>query len=613
MIENLRILASKFRNLLSQLAYVPRALKLVWSAAKRWTLDWFFLLALQGFLPVAAVYLTKLFVNSLVNALNSESPGTGFGRVLLFAVLMAAVMVMTEACRMATRWIQGHQAELVRDHIRFLIHEKSAAVDMAFYDSADFYDHLHRARDESGYRPVALIESMGGLLQNTLTLFAMAAVLIPFGFWIPLALFISTLPAFFIVLDAGVREHKWARKVTTDERRSWYYDWLLTSSETAAELRLFGLGNHFSKAYQDLRGRLREGQLKLARSQAAGELAAGLAALGIAGAAMVWMMRRVFLGLASLGDLALFYQAFNQGQGLMRSLLQSVGKIYANSLFLGNLFEFLDLEPKVVDPASPRSASLRLQDGIHFHDVTFHYPGARQPVLKNFSLFIPAGQTVAIVGSNGAGKSTLIKLLCRLYDPQKGKIEMDGVDLRQMNLSDLRRRITVLFQQPVHYNTTVQENIGLGDLAGSELSFINAAAEAAGADSMISGLPKGYATILGNAFVGGKELSVGQWQKIALARAFLRQAPLILLDEPTSAMDSWAETSWLERFQSLAAGRTVVMITHRFTTAMRADMIHVMDEGRILESGSHHELLAKEGLYAGSWQAQMKQGVPQYR
>jgi ATP-binding cassette subfamily B protein len=422
-----------------------------------------------------------------------------------------------------------------------------------------------------------------------------------------MVLFISTLPAFFIVLDASVREHKWGRKVTTDERRSWYYDWLLTGGETAAELRLFGLGNHFSRAYQELRKWLRSGRLKIAQSQALGELAAGIAALGITGAAMIWMIRRAFLGLASLGDLALFYQAFNQGQGLMKSLLQNVGKIYSNSLFLGNLFEFLDLKPQIVDPADPLPAPLSLRTGIRFHNLTFRYPHSVKPALKDFNLSIPAGQIVAMVGPNGAGKSTLIKLLCRFYDPEAGKIEFDGIDLREMSIQELRRRITVLFQQPVHYNLTVRENIGLGDLkSASDVDKIKSAAEASGASELISHLPQGYSTMLGNWFTGGRELSVGEWQRIALARAFLRKAPVILLDEPTSSMDSWAETNWLERFRLLAAGRTVVLITHRFTTAMTADLICVMSEGRIVESGSHEELLASGGLYAQSWTKQME-------
>jgi ATP-binding cassette subfamily B protein len=291
----------------------------------------------------------------------------------------------------------------------------------------------------------------------------------------------------------------------------------------------------------------------------------------------------------------------------MRSLLLDVGQIYGNSLFLGNLFEFLDLQPRVVDPPAARPAPARLRHGIRFRDVTFRYPGSERLALSHFDLFIPAGRTVAIVGENGAGKSTLIKLLCRFYDPEDGRIELDGVDIRDLALDDLRRLITVLFQSPVSFQATAAENIALGDIAAaSDAAAIEAAARGAGAHELIARLPHAYDSALGKWFADGAELSGGEWQRVALARAYLRHAQLILLDEPTSFMDSWAEADWFERLRALAARRTAVIITHRFTIAMRADTIHVMREGRIVESGSHEQLLERDGLYAQSWFEQMR-------
>jgi ATP-binding cassette subfamily B protein len=290
----------------------------------------------------------------------------------------------------------------------------------------------------------------------------------------------------------------------------------------------------------------------------------------------------------------------------MRSLLDGVGQVYTNALFLGNLFDFLALRPGVTDPPRPVAAPRILQTGIRFRQVTFRYPGSERVALRDFNLTIPAGQVAALVGPNGAGKSTLIKLLCRLYDPDAGRIEVDGIDLKSLEIAKLRRLIAVLFQQPVHYSATVSENIKLGSLTDAGRAEVEEAARAAGADEPVAHLPHGYDTLLGKWFAGGTELSVGEWQRLALARAFLRQAPILLLDEPTSAMDSWAEADWHERFRRLAAGRTVLIITHRFTTAMRADIIHVMVEGRIAESGAHPELVARGGLYARSWAAQMK-------
>ncbi|MBM2813157.1 MAG: Xenobiotic-transporting ATPase [Chloroflexi bacterium] len=525
---------------------------------------------------------------------------------LFLVALMGGVMVLSELLRSLSTWVRTAQSELVQDYVAGLVHERSIAADLAFYEWPEFYDHLHRARQDAGQRPTALLEGTGSLAQNAITLIAMAAVLVPLDPWLPLALVGSMVPALYVVLHHGLRQYHWRLRTTADERRSWYYDWLLTDGETAAELRLFGLGKHFAAAYQAVRLRLRSERVRLVRDQSISEVVAGAFALLVSAAATAWMVWKAAQGLVSLGDLAFFYQAFNQGQKLGRSLLDNVNRVYQSLLFLGNLFEFFDLQPKVVDPEEPELIRKGAAPEIRFRNVTFRYPGSDRVALRDFALTVPAGQIAAIVGPNGAGKSTVIKLLCRLYDPDSGSVEVDGTDVRNLRQEELRQQTSVLFQQPVHYNSTVSENIALGDLtAQPSAAEIEAAARASGAAELIDRLPEGYDTLLGKWFVSGTELSVGEWQRIALARAFLRQAPLILLDEPTSAMDSWAEADWIKRFRSLAAGRTVIIITHRFTTAMRADVIHVMAEGQIDESGRHDELVALGGRYAQSWEGQM--------
>jgi ATP-binding cassette, subfamily B, bacterial len=600
------ILQVRLRELATQLPYLPQALRLVWSAAPRHTAIWLALLLFLGMLPIAIVYLTRSLVDGLLSAVRSATPLESGRHAFLLMILMAGLLLVGEIGRVASTWVRTAQAELVQDHISGLIQAKSAGVDLAFYDNADFYDRLHRARDEAGYRPTALLESMGGLAQNGITLFSMMAVLLPFGAWLPLVLLVSTLPALYVVLRAALNRHYWRQRTTSDERRTSYYDWLLTAGETAAEIRLFGLGDHFQSAFRALRTRLRMERLVLAAQQGSAELIAGLFAFTTSGGALLWMAWKALHGLISLGDLAMLYQAFQQGMRLSRALLENVGQLYSNTLFLGNLFEFLAMQPKVVTAACPKPLDAA-RPTICFRNVSFRYPGTDRPALRDLDLEIPDGHITAIVGSNGAGKSTIAKLLCRFYDPDQGCVELNGIDLRSFDLEALRRSITVLFQQPTHYNATGAENIALGDVVSRPpRGDIESAAEAAGADEILRGLPSGYDQLLGRWFENGVELSVGEWQRVALARAFLRQAPILILDEPTSAMDPWAEAEWLGRFRELAAGRTAVVITHRLTTARIADTIYLLTGGHVVEHGSHEELVSAGGLYARAWLSQTR-------
>ena len=613
----LSILSAKLRKALAQLPYLPRALALVWEVARPWTIAWIVLLIVQGLLPAATVYLTKLVVDGVVAAVNNGSSWPSVSRVLILLAVLAGVLLLMEIVRAGINWVCAVQTELLRDHLTALIHQKSITVDLAFYELSDYYDHLHRARLEASYRPVALLGNLGALLQHGITLIAMGAILIPLGPWLALALLLSTLPALYVVIHYATCEHRWRQRATADDRRAWYYDWVMTTAEAAAELRLFGIGGYFQTAYNALRGRLRRERLELTRKQSLAELGASLAALIVIGAAMGWIVWRALHGLVTLGELALIYAAFNQGQGLMRTLLENAGQLYANSLFLGSLFEFLALKPLVTEVAAARAKRIdRVETGISFNRVSFSYPGVAARALDDFSMFVPAGKFVAIVGPNGAGKSTLVKLLCRFYDPDSGSVDIDGIDLKQFPTGQLRKAITVLFQQPFHYSATVRENIAYGDLHlnGGEVlkcaqvlkgGEVLEAISAAGATEIVARLPHHEETLLGRWFAGGTELSVGEWQRIALARAFLRRGPIMILDEPTSALDPWAEADWLQRFRQLARGRTSIIITHRFTTAMHADIIHVMHEGQIVESGSHLRLIEEKGLYAESWARQM--------
>ena len=392
------------RKLLAQLPYLPRALALVWSAARYWTLAWGLLLVVQGLLPVATVYLTRQVVDRLAQAVGSSGGRAAVQPLLLPLSLMVAVMLASRVLGSVTNWIRTAQSELVRDHISDLIHAQSVALDLAFYDSPDYYDRLHRARNDASYRPLMLLENLGSLFQNGITLVAMAAVLLRFGLWLPLALVVSALPAFAVLLQTNRREHQWTLRTTPEQRRVWYYDWLLTGRDPAAELRLYDLGPRFRTAYQALRRRLRLEKLQLAQTRILSGLVAGLLALVLSGLALGWTVWRAVQGFLTLGDLALLYQAFNQGQGLMRSLLENLGQVYSHSLFLGDLYDFLGLRPRVVTPLTPAPSPSCLREGICFEAVSFRYPGSERLALRSLDLRIPSGQKVALVGANGAGK-----------------------------------------------------------------------------------------------------------------------------------------------------------------------------------------------------------------
>ena len=602
--QNLTVFNTRITKLVAQFPHFRRAVKLVWVAAPRWTAASLFLVILQSLLPVVTVYLIKSVVDSLTRVMRGDHSPESVRSAIYLVVAAAFVQLLTEVVRSLAKWIRTSQTQIVQDYVYSLILKKSTSVDMGFYDSPQFYDDLYIAREEAKYRPLALVESLSSMLQSFFTLIAMAAVLLRFGLMIPIALILSTLPALYVLLHYTERQHQWKLRNIQNERWAGYYSTILCMKEVAAEIRIFNLGDFFLARFESIRKHLRSEHLRLHRHQGTSELVAAIVGYTTSGAALAWMVWKTTQNSLSFGDLAMFYTAFNQGQQLMRALLENVRQAYDNSLFLGHLFEFLELQPRIISKSempAPESG------GFVFRNVTFSYPGSGRNALTDFNLTIPAGKITAIVGANGAGKTTLIKLLCRFYDPDRGSIEMNGIDVRDYDLHSLRQKITVLFQDPVHYVASVSESIGYGDIGRPlENSSIRKAAEDAGAQEVISRLPSDYDTLLGKLFITGMELSVGEWQRIALARAFFRQAPVILLDEPTSAMDSWAENDWMNRFRQLVQGQTTLIITHRFTTAMRADTIHVMKSGQIIESGTHEELIALSGQYAQSWFSQME-------
>jgi ATP-binding cassette, subfamily B, bacterial len=598
---------SLFLRLKEQEINWRRSFQLIWAASPFHTASWGVLLIIQGILPGLLVYLTKLVVDSLVVAVNSQGDWEKVRPAVFFIVVTGVVMLASDVIQSLLEMVRTVQVDLIQDYVKNLVHQKAATVDIAHFESPEYHDRLEQATSDGANRPLSLLESIGGLVQNSITLIVVAGLLIQYTVWLPLILLISTLPAFFIVLRYDREYNRWWRKTTSDRRWIHYFDVLLTHRATIAEVRAFDLSPQFQSRYQDLRKRLRTEKLEQMRRLGIAKLLTGVLSLGILGAAVGWMGWRTFAGALTLGDLALFYQAFNRGQGLMRSLLSSLGQIIKNSLFLTALFEFLDLKSNVTDPETPVETPPSLKEGIRFRNVSFRYPGTERYVLRDFSLFIPAGKSVAIVGVNGSGKTTLTRLICRFYDPESGSVEFDGIDIKRFSVKNLLRMITNTFQMPLNFHAPANESIAMGDVAASaSAAEIENAARSAGAHDFISQLPKKYDTLLGRGHGDGTELSGGEWQRLALARAYFRKAPIVLLDEPTSAMDSWAEADWFRRFRELTKNLTAVLITHRFTIAMRADIIFVMHKGEVIESGTHAELLKLNGHYAKSWKEQMQ-------
>ncbi|MCS3653389.1 ATP-binding cassette subfamily B protein [Salinibacter ruber] len=523
---------------------------------------------------------------------------------------MGLVLLLQQVTKAVNGWIQTAQSQHVEDYIQKLIHDQAGSLDLAFYESSEYYDTLNQASNRASSKSLEVLQQVGGLLQNGITLVTIAAILVPYGLWIPLVLIFSTLPALYVVVKHNRKYHDWWERRTMDQRRARYYDMMLTYDFAAQEIRAFDLGDHFAEAYSDVREWLRGERIELEKNKSLATIGAGLTALAAMAAVMGVMAWRAMRGLATIGDLGLFYRSFREGQSLMRNLLQNAGKLYTNAMFLEHLFDFLAFEPTIQDPEEPREEDPLPEDAITFEEVSFRYPETEEYVLEDFDLTLPARKVTAIVGENGAGKTTLSKLLGRLYDPQDGRILIDGVDVREYRTQDLRDQITTLFQRPMRYQATVAQNIIMGNVHREQgREALEQAARKALIHDTIQDLPKGYDTQLGHWFEGGTDLSGGQWQRIALARAYYRDAPIVILDEPTSAMDSWAENEWLQSFGRLVdEGRTAFIITHRFTTAMHADIIHVMDDGEVIESGTHEELLEQEGHYAESWRNQVEHG-----
>jgi ATP-binding cassette subfamily B protein len=549
----------------------------------------------------------KRTVDAVTAAAGAPDPQAGLGQVFLFIGLMGAAALAAVLLASAARVVGQAQGQAVTDHVQDVIHAQSVALDLEYYENSSFYDTLHRAQVEAPHRPAHIVNGLVQVVQSFVTLCGIAGLLLSCHWAIAAVLFVSLIPGLLLRMKYAGQMYRLQAERSTVDRKATYLNWLLTGQFYAKEIRVFDLGALFIDRFRTLRRELRSEKIRLAFRFAFGEWAAETgAALAIFGS-LAFIAYRTVQGAITLGDMVMYYQAFQRGQATLRDLLGGLAGLYEDNLFLTHFNDFLELKPKVGEPAEPRPAPRPMKQGIVFENVSFRYPTGETMVLEEVNLTIQPGQVVALVGENGSGKTTLVKLLCRLYDPTAGTITVDGQDLRRFGTRDLRREFGVIFQDYAQYQMTALENIRMGDiLLGPDDPKIMDAAKASGADEFLAQLPQGYHTPLGKWFGNGTELSVGQWQKVALARALLRDAQVVILDEPTSSMDAKSEYAVFNRFRDLTRDRATVLISHRFSTIRMADRIYMLKNGRIVEQGSHDELMDQNGQYARLFRMQAR-------
>ena len=588
--------AKTFTHKIKTAMRIDRAFLLVWGASRKWTIVAFILIAVQGVLPLAVLYLIKLIIDAITEAVKTGSTAADFNTVVFYILAALAVMIFQLGVQHMASYAEEIQAILVSNHVVNLIHAKSISLDLSYYENPEYYDTLHRAQQEGPYRPVSIVRGLTSLLQNGVSLIAMVSLLFMFHWAVGIMLFVSIIPGAVVQLKYAKERFDWQKRRTHEERRAGYFSYILTSELFAKEIRLLDIGSHFSRLYDELKKLLMGEKLGISKRMIIADFFAQAVAILFLMGSLFFIAHRAFMGMITIGDMVMYFQAFQRGVNYLRDLLKNVASLHEDNLFVSLLFTFLDIQNKVKEPVQPK----RLKDGrvstFSLENVEFAYPGNREPVLKDISFTINRGETVALVGANGAGKSTIVKLLCRLYDPQKGKVMFDNVSLGEMELNSIRRRVSVVFQDYAKYYLTVRENIWLGDTTLSLTSDnIRTAAEMVNVDRLVESLPQGYDTILGRLFLSGEEISLGEWQKIVLARAFLRDADLVILDEPTSSLDTDTEYFLYKKFSELTAGKSALIISHRFSTVSMADRIYVIVDGKIIESGSHSELVAENG------------------
>jgi len=584
--------------------YSRRALELVWTTSRALTLTLALLTLVAGVLPAAIAYIGQLIVDGVVAAMASSTPDTR--GILLLVALEAFVVVLVAASQRGISASQSLLRALLGQRVNVMILEKALTLQLADFEDSEFYDKLTQARREASSRPLSLVTRTFGLVQNSISLVSYGVLLFAFSPWAVVILIGAGLPSFFAEAKFSGDAFKLFRWRSPETRMQMYLETVIAREDGVKEVKLYQLGPRLLQRYRDIFKKLFVEDRRLTLRRDGWGFVLGLLSTAAFYGAYAWIVMTAINGEITLGAMTMYLVLFRQGQAAVAASLSAVSGMYEDNLYLSNLYDYLGQAV----PKRQGEAKLGPQPerGLEFENVTFSYPGSNGNALKDITFQISPGNSLALVGENGSGKTTLIKLLTRLYDPTAGRILLDGLDLQSWDVDALRQRIGVIFQDFGRYQFSVGENIGAGDVRHiDDAERWEKAAETGMAAPFIDDMDEGYQTQLGRWFKGGRELSGGQWQKIALSRAFMRSdADILVLDEPTAAMDAASEAAVFDHFRSQSDDKMTILISHRFSTVRAADQIVVIHNGEILERGTHESLLAENGQYAHLFNLQAK-------